>query len=391
MLTNSDTIVTSRQHSQARNPCLPPTRRWDGSTATHAPGTNNGPWQTIQRGQQGMRAELVTPGGLGTLTLTLASGIYELDSTLALGAADSPQAAAAGYSNVVWQGPGFNTPPCRANRMPGNFSAACDEPTADEAAVVSAGSTITWTVATVEQAKAVAAEMDPTAPAAGPNGLVAAQATGTLYVGTWNGSAAAGDVSPPSQIYDAAGHPRVRARWPQPGQYAVWEAPLCNESLHVTSPCATRARYGFQYAAGTVLPTYSSRAATRFQVYHGWTASAHALSQVLPGNRTVLFQNPSDRPIGYWPNHDSEGGGRFFIEAAEYLTTASPGQWAWSAAVGGALYVARSGEDPVRAPLWSASRLQVAVNRERVPWVVDLLAAVLGNRAGYDTKCCVVG
>ena len=28
----------------------------------------------------------------------------------------------------------------------------------------------------------------------------------------------------------------------------------------------------------------------------------------------MFFTNPADRPIGYWPNKDSEGGGRYYID-----------------------------------------------------------------------------
>jgi hypothetical protein len=187
----------------------------------------------------------------------------------------------------------------------------------------------------------------------------------------------------PSQIYDGTGRPRVRARWPQQGEYAVWEAPQCNSSLHVSNPCTQHARYGFQFANGSVLSSYTDANATRFQVYHGWTASSHALREVLPSNRTVIFVNPSDRPIGYWPNHDSEGGGRYFIEAAEYLTADAAGQWAWSGVLQGALYVAREGENPTDSQQpWSVSRLQMALNCEsdcvtRLPPITSTLPSLV--------------
>lgn len=34
----------------------------------------------------------------------------------------------------------------------------------------------------------------------------------------------------------------------------------------------------------------------------------------MPANRTVWLQNPANWAIGYWPNHNSEGGGRYFVE-----------------------------------------------------------------------------
>ena len=61
-------------------------------------------------------------------------------------------------------------------------------------------------------------------------------------------------------------------------------------------------------------------------MYHAWTVSRHHLREIQPWNNTVWFTNPSDRPIGTWSNHDSEGGGRYYVDnILEGLD--APGEW----------------------------------------------------------------
>ena len=46
-------------------------------------------------------------------------------------------------------------------------------------------------------------------------------------------------------------------------------------------------------------------------VYHGWTTSHHYIDHLITSNSTVLFSNPSDRPIG---SFEAEANRRFHIE-----------------------------------------------------------------------------
>lgn len=63
-------------------------------------------------------------------------------------------------------------------------------------------------------------------------------------------------------------------------------------------------------------------------VYHGWTTSRHFVSGLHPDadEHSLLFSNPSDRPIGFWSGRSSEGGQRFYVENAEALLD-SPGEF----------------------------------------------------------------
>lgn len=45
-------------------------------------------------------------------------------------------------------------------------------------------------------------------------------------------------------------------------------------------------------------------------VYHGWTVSRHYVSDVRTDSHALIFENPSDRPIGFWSGRSSEGGQR---------------------------------------------------------------------------------
>ena len=66
-------------------------------------------------------------------------------------------------------------------------------------------------------------------------------------------------------------------------------------------------------------------------VYHGWTASRHHVSAIQAATTTVTFSNPADLPIGHWPNNNSEGGGRYFVEnIREGLD--QPNEWYFDAA-----------------------------------------------------------
>ena len=70
-----------------------------------------------------------------------------------------------------------------------------------------------------------------------------------------------------------------------------------------------QARYGFQYRAGQF--DYKSLDDAMVVVYHSWTTSHHYIDQLFPINNTILFTNPSDRPIGYYKYQANR---RFHIE-----------------------------------------------------------------------------
>lgn len=340
-------------------------------------GGGHGPWKTLARAQQGVREHLLgssrTDSASGspaanapaTLTVSVAPGAsYVLNRTLIMTSEDSPSASS-GFDRVVWAGQSAweGSSPCAKRREPGNFSAACQELTAADVAVVSGGSQISgWEAVTVEQARAAVAGMAPGAPALDAStGLVAAAAAKHLYLGK-----TADGFSSPTSLYDQYGNSRIRARSPPglEGDYFVWSSPLCQPAR--APKCAEQDRWGFVYPEGSVLDSYVDPGRTRFVVYHGWTDSSHGLRSVVTSNRSVLFTNPAGRPIGFWPNKDSEGGGRFFTESVESLSLTGRelgyGAWAWSEALGGVLYVPQVGESEPPPSGWAVSRLQQAVN-----------------------------
>jgi parallel beta-helix repeat protein len=93
----------------------------------------------------------------------------------------------------------------------------------------------------------------------------------------------------------------VRARVPKnQSDYLQYAASL-------TDP--TQARYGFQYQPGQF--DYKSLADAMVVVYHSWTTSHHYIDHLITSNNTVVFSNPSDRPIG---TYTMQGNRRFHIE-----------------------------------------------------------------------------
>ncbi|UJR12495.1 hypothetical protein I4U23_016670 [Adineta vaga] len=93
----------------------------------------------------------------------------------------------------------------------------------------------------------------------------------------------------------------VRTRIPvNQSEYLQYAAPLQDPN---------QARYGFQYAIGQ-FDSWSLDDAM-VVVYHSWTTSHHYIDQTIPSNRTVLFTNPSDLPIGTYP---IQGQRRFHVE-----------------------------------------------------------------------------
>jgi parallel beta-helix repeat protein len=72
---------------------------------------------------------------------------------------------------------------------------------------------------------------------------------------------------------------------------------------------STQARYGFQYMPGQF--DYKSLADAMVVVYHSWTESHHYIDRLITTNNTILFTNPSDKPIG---TYVVQGQRRFHIE-----------------------------------------------------------------------------
>jgi len=102
-----------------------------------------------------------------------------------------------------------------------------------------------------------------------------------------------------------------RARVPADhSEYLQFAAPLNN---------SVQARYGFQYVPGQF--DYKSLTDAMVVVYHSWTTSSHFIDRLFPENNTILFTNPSDRPIGVFT---VQGNRRFYVEnLCETLTSNS--------------------------------------------------------------------
>ena len=84
-----------------------------------------------------------------------------------------------------------------------------------------------------------------------------------------------------------------------------------SDYLHYAAPLndSTMARYGFQYQPGQF--DYKSLADAMVVVYQSWTESHHYVDRLIPENNTILFTNPSDRPIGTYLGQSRQ---RFHIE-----------------------------------------------------------------------------
>jgi hypothetical protein len=70
-------------------------------------------------------------------------------------------------------------------------------------------------------------------------------------------------------------------------------------------------RYGFQYVPGQF--DYKSLVDAMVVIYHSWTESHHYIDHLIPENNTVIFSNPSNRPIGS-PMFTIQSQRRFHIE-----------------------------------------------------------------------------
>ena len=84
-----------------------------------------------------------------------------------------------------------------------------------------------------------------------------------------------------------------------------------SDYLHYAAPLndSVQGRYGFQYQQGQF--DYKSLVDAMVVVYHSWSESHHYIDRLITSNNTVLFSNPSDRPIG---TYVVQGQRRFHIE-----------------------------------------------------------------------------
>ncbi len=84
-----------------------------------------------------------------------------------------------------------------------------------------------------------------------------------------------------------------------------------SDFLHYAAPLndSTQARYGFQYAPGQF--DYKSLTDAMVVAYCSWAESHHYIDRLITTNNTILFSNPSNRPIGTFPIQSQR---RFHIE-----------------------------------------------------------------------------
>lgn len=155
-----------------------------------------------------------------------------------------------------------------------------------------------------------------------------------------------------------SGQCRPRARTPNEGSYFTWAAPLC---ANLSSPaCHEAAKWGFVFSGGDVPAAPYDERRVEVSVFGGWTASRHAIASIHPANSTLLLQNPSNMPIGQWRNHDSEGGGRYFLENIREGLDA-PGEWYCDIPSQTIAYLPLPGESAATLELYLAVDLEVLV------------------------------
>lgn len=154
---------------------------------------------------------------------------------------------------------------------------------------------------------------------------------------------------------------RTRARTPNAGSTLTWAAPLCPTPSASFPACREAARWGFVFAPGDVSPALYDLERVEVSVFGGWTASRHRVAAVFDANSTVLLRNPSNMPIGQWANHNSEGGGRYFLDnVLEGLD--EPGEWYCDIPRSRVLYAPRPNEEalgPAQLELYLALSLEV--------------------------------
>ena len=146
---------------------------------------------------------------------------------------------------------------------------------------------------------------------------------------------------------------RPRARTPDAGSHFTWASPLC-PNPHSSPACAEADRWGLVFQPGDVSPALYDLTRVEVSVFGGWTASRHRVSAVFSENSTLLFQNPTNMPIGTWANQSSEGGGRYFLDNVREGLDAA-GEFYCDIPAGEVLYRPLAGEiDPAALDLYLA-------------------------------------
>eukprot|EP01006_Ploeotia_vitrea_P006238 TRINITY_DN12604_c0_g1_i1.p1 TRINITY_DN12604_c0_g1~~TRINITY_DN12604_c0_g1_i1.p1 ORF type:complete len:689 (-),score=19.00 TRINITY_DN12604_c0_g1_i1:74-2140(-) len=140
----------------------------------------------------------------------------------------------------------------------------------------------------------------------------------------------------------------TRARFPSamaPHPNFIWKAPLCDFRRNKSKECSEESRFGFVYNGTDVPSAIKGSPLEQLQVvvFHGWTTSRHWVTKVDTTKHTIHFSNPSDRPIGFWPNHNSEGGGRYFVDNT-IVGLQTPGSWFLNDGTGEVTYNPLKGE-----------------------------------------------
>lgn len=152
------------------------------------------------------------------------------------------------------------------------------------------------------------------------------------------------------------GQCRQRARTPNEGAYFTWAAPLCSDLSRPS--CREAAKWGFVFAGSDVPAAPYDERRVEVSVFGGWTASRHAIASIHPANSTLLLQNPANMPIGQWRNHDSEGGGRYFLDNIREGLDA-PGEWYCDVPNQSIAYLPLPGESAAALELYLAVALEV--------------------------------
>jgi hypothetical protein len=133
------------------------------------------------------------------------------------------------------------------------------------------------------------------------------------------------------------GQRRTRARTPNEGYFRT-DGPLPeieNPSSERDNPAA---KLGFRYKVDD-LKKWDNLEDVNLFVYHSWTASLHWIASLDEENRIVRFTAPSNWPIGYWEREQ-----RYYVENCRAALDA-PGEWYLDPKAGALYYWPIEGED----------------------------------------------
>lgn len=136
--------------------------------------------------------------------------------------------------------------------------------------------------------------------------------------------------TPPLHSLVCNGKRQTRARHPNVGSYLYW-----NDTFQ-----GDFGRYAFVAAPGDVSSSWYDLTSVQMLVYFAWTASRQYVSAVHDANRTVVFANPSQDPIGQWPRSGASGA-RYWIDNLREGLDAD-GEWYFDAPAQQVLYHAPS-------------------------------------------------